>query len=177
MNLPSHLYKVAAPRSDMTFSPRSFWHTEDWESSTDRPRKGYLEDAVLFAGDFAEVSIHLFPRVRTVRVSTGDADCAFLSKLGLRCSPGRVAYIFVAHTHRCTVEAFHPTIFQFDARGFVRVRRGEYVSWAPQKAIAVETISMGEALSRWNVEACYVEDLDDLIATLSAATIYFEEQT
>ncbi len=36
---------------------------------------------------------------------------------------------------------------------------------------------MTEALNRWNVEACYVDDLDTVIARLNQAGIYFDEPT
>ncbi len=63
-----YLYKVSQPRSDLVFHPSTFWHTLDWESSTTRYRDDYIEDKVLYVGDFDEVNIHLFPRKRTVRV-------------------------------------------------------------------------------------------------------------
>jgi hypothetical protein len=171
------LYKVSAPRDDMTFLPGTFWHTPDWESSTTRRREGYLEDCVLYAGDFDEVTIHLLPRVRTVRVRVADADASALRALGLACSAGKAAHVFVEEAQRAEVVAFCPTVFHFASEGFTRVRRGEYVSWTSQVALSSETMSLAEALVRWNVEVCYVESLGDLIATLSAAGIYFDEQT
>jgi hypothetical protein len=60
--MTAFLYKVSAPRTEMLFHPSSFWHTPDRESSTTRAREGYVRDEVLFAGDFDEVNIHLFPR-------------------------------------------------------------------------------------------------------------------
>ena len=175
--MTTYLYKVSAPRTDKLFYPSPFWHTPDWESSTTRHREGYIKDDVLFAGDFDEVTIHLFPRVRTVRVRSVDADVSALSDLGVRCTPEKSAYVFVHHSRRQDVEAFHPTIFKFREDGFVRVRKGEYISWRPQQAVSAETISMAEALNRWNVEACYVDDLDTLIERLNQDGIYFDEQT
>jgi hypothetical protein len=171
------LFKVASPRVDMTFHPSRFWHTQDWESSSTRPREGYVEDTVVFAGDFDEVSIHLFPRVRTVRVRAVDAKAKQLQDLGMTCDSGVTAHIFVPSARQREVESFHPTVFTFQPHGFTRVRRGEYVSWQPQRAISSETISMNEALARWNIEACYVDDLDAVIQTLSNVGIYFDEQT
>lgn len=159
------------------FYPSSFWHTLDWQSSTTRYREGYIEDEVLYAGDFEEVNIHLFPRVRTVRVRCADADVSKLSGLGLQCSPGKAAYIFVHHSRREEVESFRPTIFKFRVDGFVRVRNGEYISRQPQQAISAETISIAEAIERWNVEPCYVADLDGLIECLNREGIRFDEQT
>jgi hypothetical protein len=175
--MPLHLYKVSPPRTDLTFHTSRFWHTADWESSSDRPREGYVEDSVLFAGDFDEVNIHLFPRVRTVRVRAVDAEATQLEGLGLRCRDGVTAHVFVSRARKREVEAFQPTIFKFESAGFARVRKGEYVCREPRTAISSETISMHEALVRWNIEACYVEDLDHVIRTLSREGIYFDEQT
>jgi len=172
----TELYKVSPPRAEMVFHPSRFWRTEDWESSTDRPREGYIEENVLYAGDFEEVSIHLFPRVRVVRVRPADADCNLLQSLGLNCHPGNDAYVFVEESRRAEVEGFKPTIFSFSASGFIRVRRGEYVSRQVQEALGAETIPISEALARWNVAACYVEGLDAVISKLTSAGVYFEEQ-
>ena len=72
------LYKVAPPRVDMVFYPSQFWHTPDWESSSTREHDGYIREEVLYAGDFDEVNIHLFPRVKTVRVRSVDVDASTL---------------------------------------------------------------------------------------------------
>jgi hypothetical protein len=175
--MQEYLYKVSAPRGDRQFYPSPFWHTPDWESSTTRCRDGYIEDDVLYAGDFDEVNIHLFPRVRTVRVRSVDVDVSSLQGLGVRCTPGKTAYIFI-HKSRCKeVESFSRTIFKFHADGFVRVRKGEYVSRKPQLAISGETIPMIETLQRWNIEACFVDSLEDLIDRLRQSGVYFDEQT
>src|SRR5689334_18004226 len=133
--MTTYLYKVSAPRTGALFHPSPFWHTPDWESSTTRYREGYIKDDVVFAGDFDEVSIHLFPRVRTVRVRPVDADTSALHDLGVRCTPKKAAYVFVHHACRKDIEDFHPTVFKFRADGFVRVRNGEYISWQPQHAV------------------------------------------
>ena len=159
------------------FYPATFWHTPDWESSTPRHREGYLSDEVLYAGDFDEVNIHLFPRGRTLRVRSMDADTSTLRELGLRCAPGKAAYIFVHQSCRQEVESFHPTVFKFRSSGFVRVRRGEYVSRRPQRAISAETIPMSKAIEAWNIQACYVDDLDIVVERLRRESIYFDEQT
>lgn len=177
MASPRFLYKVSPPREDMLFRPSTFWHSSDWESSTTRERVRYVREELLYAGDFEEVNIHLFPRVRTVRVRSTGADAAVLSSLGIRCTPGKSAWIFVSQLRREDVEAFSPTIFTFRADGFVRVRNGEYVSREPQRALSSETIGMPEALDRWNVEACYSDDLDALISRLKDAGTYCDIQT
>src|SRR5471030_1588124 len=177
MDSQLHVYKVSHPRPDMIFRPSKFWRTKDWESSSSRPREGYIEETVLFAGDFDEVNIHLFPRVRTLRVRASDADAAHLGRLGMNCSSGMTAHIFAPRSRKREVESFRPTIFKFESHGFTRVRKGEFVSWHPKIAISSETIPMNKALKRWNIEACYVEELDNVVQTLSSAGIYFDEQT
>src|SRR5690348_6678507 len=114
----NYLYKVSPPRSDLMFYPSTFWHTSDWESSTDRRRPGYIEDKVLYAGDFDEVNIHLYPRVRTARVRAVDADALTLQRFGLPCVPGKTAHIFCAISCREAVESFSPTVFKFNPNGF-----------------------------------------------------------
>ncbi len=172
-----YLYKVSQPRSDLVFHPSTFWHTLNWESSTTRYRDDYIEDKVLYVGDFYEVNIHLFPRKRTVRVRAIDANHSALEGCGILCLPGKMSYIFCATSGKNEVELFRPTIFKFSSDGFTRVRKGEYVSWVPQKAIGSETMSIAEAVNKWNIQVCYVADLNALIAILTRETIYFDEQT
>ena len=95
------------------------------------------------------MNIHLFPRVRTVRVRSVDADISTLRSLGLRCTPGESAYIFMHQSRREEVESFQPTIFKFNLDGFMLVRKGEYIEREPQQAISSETISIANAVERW----------------------------
>jgi hypothetical protein len=171
------LYKVSPPRSDLMFQPSTFWRSATWDSSTDRYREGYFEEKVLYAGDFDEVNIHIFPRVRTVRVRARDADHETLHRCGQSCEPGKKAYIFCAHSRRIEVESFSPTVFTFNPVGFTNVRNGEYISRQPQMAMASQTYSMAAAIQNWNVQACYIENLDAIITKLTQEKIYFEEQT
>ncbi len=177
MSGPKVLYKVSPPREDMVFRPSPFWHTPDWESSSTREHPGYINEELLYAGDFEEVNIHLFPRVKTVRVRAVDADHATLSRLGVECTPGKSAWIFVAQSRQDEVAAFRPTVFTFAPEGFEWVRKGEYVARRPQQAISCETIEMREALKRWNVEPCFVVDLEPVVRRLRAADVYFDVQT
>lgn len=172
-----HLFKVSPPRQDMTFRPTKFWRTQDWSSSTTRARDGYIEDEVLFAGDFDEVSIHLFPRVRIVRVRVRDAEASALAVLGPARRSGARAHIFAPRARAAEVEGFRPTVYRFARTGFSCVRNGEYVSRQPQQAISCETFAMPEALARWNIDATLVDDLDEVIGTLSVAGVHFDEQT
>jgi hypothetical protein len=106
-----------------------------------------------------------------------DTDAATLSQLALSSSPGKSAWVFVDGARRREVETFRPTVFSFRPDGFVLVRNGEYISREPQRAIACETISMTEALIRWNVEPCYVDDLDRVIDLLKANGVYCDVQS
>ena len=38
-------------------------------------------------------------------------------------------------------------------------------------------MSIAEAVNKWNIQVCYVTDLNALIAILTRETIYFDEQT
>jgi hypothetical protein len=171
------LYKVSTPRPDLMFYPSTFWRSLDWESSTTNRRDDYIKEEVLYAGDFDEVNIHLFPRVRTVRVRARDADHRALQRIGLSCEPGKTAYIFSGSSCRDEVESFRPMIYTFSPNGFTKVRNGEYVSRTPQRAASFETFTMAEAIGKWNVQACYTADLDGLIAKIRQKNIYLEEQT
>src|SRR5687767_8228915 len=171
------LYKISKPRDDLIFHPSDFWHTPDWESSTTRFKEGYVKDTVLYVGDFDEVNIHLFPRVRTVRVRSCDANHSTLKSFGISCHPNKSAYIFSPKSRQGEIEEFAPTIFTFSAHGFKKVRKGEYVSWEPQQAISFETIAISQAIVRWNIQVIYTGDLDQLITRLTQSKIYFDEQT
>jgi hypothetical protein len=172
-----HLYKVSPPRSDMLFHPSTFWHSADWESSTTTFRSGYGEDNVLYAGDFDEVGIHLFPRVRVVRLRAQHADASALLACGIQAAPGVSSYVFIPEARRAEVEVFHPTIFTFHADGFTRVRNGEYMSRLPQRAISCETMPIQEAIRQWRIGVHYVGSMDSVVAALAGRKIYFEEQT
>ena len=54
-----------------------------------KPRLEYWQDDVLYADEFDEVSIHLFPRVRAARIRSIDADLQCLSEIGLQCDKNR----------------------------------------------------------------------------------------
>ena len=61
--------------------------------------------------------------------------------------------------------------------GFENIRKGEYVAREPQTAIASETFSMPEIVERWNIEICYVDDIELTIDILRNNDIYFDVQT
>ena len=87
------LYKVTLPREDHQFFPSKFWRTEDWSSSSNRPHDGYIEDEVLYVGDFAEVNIHLFPKVRRLRFWRTEATEAFMHDFSFAFTDGSKAVI------------------------------------------------------------------------------------
>lgn len=160
------------------FHPGTFWHTPDWESSTPRPRQGYVEDKVLYVGDFEEISIHLFPRVRVIRVRAQDASDASLSQItGYSLPDDKRANIFIARDRQQSIQQFEPTIYRFDRTTFKNLRRGEYVSYQPCKAIDSLTIALIDAIELWNLHVCFVESLDTVKEQLADADIYFDEQT
>ena len=175
--MDSVLYKVSPPRSDPMFHLSTFWHSPDWESSTTTFRAGYIEDTVLYAGDFDEVGIHLFPRVRSVRLRAQHADPSALLACGIEVAQGISSYIFIPEARRAEVEAFHPTIFTFHADGFTRVRNGEYISRLPRRAISSETMPIQHAIRQWRISVQYVSSLDRVLATLAGRGTCCEEQT
>lgn len=178
------LYKVSAPREDLTFVPTRFWRTEDWSSSTGHEREGrfeghvYIEDQVLFAGSFDEVNIHLLPKVRRLRVWLDDETrCERLSKLGYRWSADSTAVIFAGETDRPVIEAFSPTIFTFERDGFERTPSNEFISRVPREATSQESVPFPDAMARWRFDLVYVPDTGALEQALRGAGIDHQIQT
>lgn len=161
----------------MMFYPSSFWRTEDWESSTPKPRDGYIEDEVLFVGDFDEINIHLLPRRRTVRVRGKDATPKQLLQHGLEVLPNKSAWLFVHPSAKREIEAFTPTVYEFESTGFERVRKGEFVSRTEQRAISKQVVTMSQAIVRWNFQLVFYEALEELASRLRKAGIYCDVQT
>ena len=62
------LYKISKAPLDNIFRPKLFWRTDDWKSSSTTMKPGYLQDEVLYAGDFDEVNIHLLPNIKRLRL-------------------------------------------------------------------------------------------------------------
>ena len=173
-----YLYKVSEPREDWTFEPRPFWRAHDWSFSDDQPREGLVEDRVLYAAEFDEINIHLFPRVWRSRVWLEDEErCARLDRLGFSWAEGSRAVIFAGEADRNAIEAFSPTIFTFDRSGFERTPTNEFVSREPRNAVSVEMISFREAQERWRFEVVYVSDVESLVGTLREKGIDHQIQT
>ena len=171
------LFKVCPPRRDWRFEPSRFWRSRDWESSTTRPRQGYVQEDLLYVGDYDEVTIHLFPRVHTARLWGDDAVDDLRRELGLELGADIRAFVFYEHARAQEVAQFRPTIFHFHRDGFERVRRGEFVFREARRAIAAETLSLDAALARWCVRPCPVTSLDEVMERLRTRGAYFDEQT
>lgn len=127
--------------------------------------------------DFDEVNIHLFPRVHTVRIRAVDADYSVLQDLDSTCLPDKKAYIFCPLERKTEIDSFTPTVYKFQPDGFTRVRKGEYVSWKSQKALCYKTFPLVKAINKWNVQTCYIEDVNALVLSIRRHGIYFDEQT
>jgi hypothetical protein len=172
------LYKVAAPREDWTFHPRTFWRTEDWSSSSDEEREDHVQDAVLYAGTFDEVNIHLFPKVWRLRVwLDSEKRNARLRELVYSWADGSRAAIFAQHADRDAIESFEPTVFAFERDGFERTPSNEHVAREPRTATSCETIPFREAVARWSFELIYVDDIKALAETFRSAGVDHQIQT
>jgi hypothetical protein len=166
------LFKVSEPRFGDRFEPRSFWRTDDWAFSDDHPREGLIEDSVLYAAEFDEVNIHLLPRVWRLRVWLDSKERSRrLRECGFDWRSGARALLFVAENDRADVEGFAPTVFAFKRSGFERTPTNEFISRVAQTAVSKETISIADALARWQVEIRYVPDAAALEEQLRQAGI------
>lgn len=172
------LYKVSAPRAEMTFTPTRFWRTHDWSSSTRSEREGYLQDEVLYAAEFDVVNIHLLPKVWRLRVwLDDDARREGLRALGFAPDGGAKAAIFTADENRDVVESFVATVYTFDAAGFERTPSDEFISRVPRTAMAREDVAFLEAKERWGFDLFYVPDVAALERSLQEAGIDHQIQT
>lgn len=172
------LYKVAPPREEWLFEPRTFWRNDDWSSSDHRPRDGYVEERVLYAAPFDEVNIHLLPKVWRLRVWLGDAEREQrLHALRFDWPAGTRAPIFAIDGDREAIETFSLTIFTFEREDFEQVPTGEYVSREPRRALAAETIPLEDARRRWRIHLLFVPDDAALTEQLRDAHIDHQIQT
>jgi hypothetical protein len=172
------LYKVSKPRTDMVFEPSRFWRAPDWSFSDEHEHAGFVEDCVLFAGEFDEVNIHLLPKVWRLRVWLDDENrLERLRKLGYSWSSGSRAIIFALESDRDAIETFSPTIFSFDRSGFELTPSNEYISRTPQAAVSTETIPFYEAVLRWQFEMVFVKDAKSLEQAFRSNHIDHQIQT
>jgi hypothetical protein len=166
------LFKVTEPGRGDRFEPRPFWRTDDWSMSDDHPHEGLVEDRVLYAAEFDEVNIHLLPRVWRLRVWLDSPERSRrVRECGFDWPSGARAVLFVAESDRAEVESFAPTVFAFDRAGFERTPSNEFIARVAQTAVSKETLSITDALARWQVEVLYVPDPAALAAQLRQAGI------
>jgi hypothetical protein len=171
------LYKVSRARTDNLFEPSKFWRSPDWSVSMKVPHESYILDEVLYAGDFNDVNIHLLPNVPRLRIWLSDRAVTELKKLDIIVASHYTALIIAQISDWETIETFCPTINYFDEAGFELTPSQEYISRTPQTAIKVETISIFDAIVRWNIELYFVEDYDGLKLSLNSVGVRFSEQT
>ena len=148
-----------------------------YKSSSPRPKEGYVCDEVLYVGGFNEINIHLLPKVRRIRIWLTADHIDLLRSTSLHFDRAKEALIITEETNRISVESFSPTVFTFNEEGFEYIPSNEYIARSPKTAVHKETITMSEAIARWNIELVYVDDLDAVISELRSLNIPFSEQT
>jgi hypothetical protein len=171
------LYKVSPARPNNIFEPSKFWRSADWNASLKEPRDGYILEEVLYAGDFNDVNLYLLPNVPRMRIWLSDRVVDRLKQLDIMVESHFTALIIARISDWEAIENFHPTINYFDEAGFEMTPSQEYISRTPQTAIKVETISIFEAIERWNIELYFVEDYEGLKLDLQTIGIKYSEQT
>jgi hypothetical protein len=171
------LYKISRARADNIFEPSKFWRSSDWSASTKVPHENHILEEVLYAGDFNDVNLYLLPKVPRIRIWLDDRVVNELKKLNIIVDSQYTAIIIASISDWETIESFHPTINYFDEAGFELTPSQEYISRTAQTAIKVETISIFEAIERWNIELYFVEDYDALKLKLNRVGIEYSEQT
>jgi hypothetical protein len=171
------LYKVSRARAGNIFEPSKFWRSPDWSASTKVPDENHILEEVLYAGDFDDVNLYLLPNVPRLRIWLSDRVVNELKKLNIIVDSHYTAIIIASISDWETIGSFHPTINYFDEAGFELTPSQEYISRTPQTAIKVETISIFEAIARWNVELYFVEDYDAFKLKLNSVGIEYCEQT
>lgn len=172
-----HLYKVSAPRESMLFEPTRFYRTEDFRSSSRRSRPGYIPDCLLYAGDFEEISIHLFPKIHRIRVRNSEESRGGLSILGFETDPARRCYIFVNREDETRIKEFEANVYIFEDRHFTKTPSNEYVSREPVEAVGSESYAMPEILKRWSIQLIPVDSVRTLSRILADAGIVYSYQT
>ncbi len=172
-----HLYKVSAPRESLVFHPTKFYRTHDFRSSGRRPKPGYIPDCLLYAGDFEEISIHLFPKIHRIRVRNSDEFRRKLSILGIDTDLARKCYIFVNREDVTRIMEFVANVYIFEGRHFTKTPSNEFISREPVEAIGSETYAMPEILRRWSIQLIPVNSVSELSRNLKDAGVVFSYQT
>ena len=172
-----HLYKVAAPRESMVFKPTKFYRTEDFRSSSRRSKPGYIPDCLLYAGDFEEISIHLFPKIHRIRVRNSEESRGEPSILGFETDPASRCYIFVNRDDERQIKEFEANVYIFEDRHFIKTSSNEYISREPVEAIGSEVYAMSEILRRWSIQLIPVDSVRALSRILADAGVVYSYQT
>ena len=172
-----HLYKVSAPRESLVFHPTRFYRTEDFRSSSRRPKPGYIADRLLYAGDFDEISIHLFPKIHRIRVRNSEESRGELSILGFETDAARRCYIFVNREDETRIAEFEANVYVFEVRHFTKTPSNEYISREPVEAVGSESYTMPEILHRWSIQLIPVDSVCALSGILTDAGVVYSYQT
>lgn len=172
-----HLYKVSAPRESMVFKPTRFYRTSDFRSSSRRPKPGYISDCLLYAGDFEEISIHLFPKIHRIRVRNSEESREKLSILGFEADPARTCYIFVNKGDKTQIMGFEANVYVFEDRYFTKTPSNEYISREPVEAVGSESYTMHEILRRWRIQLIPVDSVRASSRILTDAGVVYSYQT
>jgi hypothetical protein len=170
------VYKASYPGSGMTFEPGVFYRSADYAVSSNRPGEGLVRDKLLYAGDIAGITLHLFPRIDRLCVALDSDVRRRLPDRGHRIGHERRALVVIQEADRRAVQEFSPTIYVFDAKNFSRVASGEFVARKPVEAIRIDRYRMDQALRRWKVELLGVADLQRYEASLGISGIPFSAQ-
>ncbi len=171
------LYKVTAPRKTKVFNPAEFYRTQDFRSSSTRPKPGYISDSLLYAGDFEEISIHLFPKIHRIRVRNSRVSRRQLLNLGIETDPCKRCYIFVNREDERQIMEFEANVYVFEDRHFTKTPSNEYISRDPVEAIRSESYSMPEILRRWCIQLITVDSVPELSTVFSDAGVVYSYQT
>ena len=171
------LYKVTAPRKTKVFNPTKFYRTQDFWSSSPRPKPGYICDCLVYAGDFDEISIHLFPKIHRIRVRNSEISRNELSILGIETDPGKRCFIFVNRGDETQIKEFVANVYIFEYRHFTKTPSNEYISREPVEAIGSEVYAMPEILRLWGIQLITVDSVPDLSRILTDAGVVYSYQT
>ena len=171
------LYKVTAPRKSRVFNPTKFYRTQDFWSSSPRPKPGYICDCLVYAGDFDEISIHLLPKIHRIRVRNSEAARRKLLCLGIETDPDKKCYIFVNTEDKRQIIEFVANVYIFEDRHFTKTPSNEYISREPVEAIGSEVYAMPEILRLWGIQLITVDSVPDLSRILTDAGVVYSYQT
>lgn len=124
-NKDKYLYKVSPPRDSLIFNPSVFYRTNDYSSSSDKPKDGHLEDKLLYAGEFFDVAIHLLPPdVFRIQVPNQKGNFHDLEHLSYKPDQANESVIFIEESDFEKVINFQPTVYIFDKSSLLETKIG-----------------------------------------------------